>query len=139
LKRSATTTANVTVQHTLPSLLSVSLSHLDSEAEMRKFFGSKVIAASRSAVAGSSRRRPATQRSYLAHVQAGWSAPRMHEGLSISQLTREELTGKLIRHSWDPIEDEKWWRVEYSKKYKSATMSFMKTVASGGEFVYANC
>jgi hypothetical protein len=60
----------------------------------------------------------------------------MHEGLSISPLTQEEITEKFNRHSWDPIEDEKWWRVEYSKKYKSATMSFMRTVASGGKFVH---
>jgi len=49
-------------------------------------------------------------------------------------LTEEELQDKLKRQMWDGVDEEKWWTVEYSKKYKSMTMSFMRTVMSGGEW-----
>jgi hypothetical protein len=37
------------------------------------------------------------------------------------------------RQIWEPLDEEKWWRIEYSKKYRSVIMSFMKTLAGGGE------
>lgn len=65
--------------------------------------------------------------------QPTWWAAKQREGLSIRALSPEEVEEKLERHSWDAEEDEKWWTVEYSKKYKSMTMAFMRTVMSGGE------
>ncbi|KAJ7705831.1 transcriptional repressor TCF25-domain-containing protein [Mycena olivaceomarginata] len=97
----------------LASLLSVSLANLDSEAEMRKFFGARVIQANKSGTSGSARRQTAQR----------------------SNLTRParllELDDKLAHHAWDPARDEKWWTVEYTKKYKSVTLAFMKIVYSG--------
>jgi hypothetical protein len=123
--------------HSLATLLSVSLPHLDSEAEMRKFFGSKVVQANKttsSGPPGSSSRRPArTLRSHLTRPQASWWAAKQREGLSIRSLTEEELEAKLKRHVWDRVDEEKWWTVEYSKQYKSVTKAFMQTVMSGGE------
>ena len=57
----------------------------------------------------------------------------MREGLTISTLNNEESDNQMSRHSWTPIDQERWWRIEYSKKYKSVTASFMKAVAAGGE------
>ncbi|KAJ7775719.1 transcriptional repressor TCF25-domain-containing protein [Mycena maculata] len=114
----------------LASLLSVSLAHLDSEAEMRKFFGARVIQANKSGASGSSRRQT-TQRSNLTRPPAVWFQTAPREGLSLRALSDDELDTKLVRHSWDRTTDEKWWTVEYSKKYKSVTMAFMTIVYSG--------
>ncbi|KAJ7683568.1 transcriptional repressor TCF25-domain-containing protein [Mycena rosella] len=114
----------------LAALLSVSLSHLDSEAEMRKFFGARVIQANKAGAPGSSRRQTA-QRSNLTRPPAAWFQTVPREGLSLRPLSQEELDGKLARHSWDLTHDEKWWTVEYSKKYKSVTLAFMTIVYSG--------
>ncbi|KAF7331094.1 hypothetical protein MVEN_02449700 [Mycena venus] len=113
----------------LASLLSVSLANLDSEAEMRKFFGARVIQANKSG-AGSSRRQTA-QRSNLTRPPAAWFQTLPREGLSLRALSDEELNAKQASHAWDRSRDAKWWTVEYSKKYKSATLAFMTIVYSG--------
>ncbi|KAJ6615494.1 transcriptional repressor TCF25-domain-containing protein [Mycena sp. CBHHK59/15] len=113
----------------LASLLSVSLANLDSEAEMRKFFGARVIQANKSGGSGSTRRQTA-QRSNLTRPPALWFQTAPREGLSLRALSDAEIDAKLSRHSWDRT-DEKWWSVEYSKKYKSVTKSFMTIVLSG--------
>lgn len=120
----------------LASLLAVSLAHLDSEAEMRKFFGARVIQANKAGAPGSSRRQTA-QRSNLTRPPAVWFQTAPREGLSLRALSNEELDGKLARHSWDLTNEEKWWTVEYSKKYKSVTLAFMTIVYSGGACVFA--
>uniref|UniRef100_P9WEI3 Probable transcription factor claV n=1 Tax=Ampulloclitocybe clavipes TaxID=56467 RepID=CLAV_AMPCV len=105
------------------------------EAEMRKFFGAKVVQANKSTSAGasgsSSRRKPGVLRSNLTHPQPSWWAAKQREGLSIRVLTESETEAKMERQKWDTNEEEKWWTVEYSKKYKSMTMAFMQTVMSG--------
>jgi hypothetical protein len=115
----------------LASLLSVSLANLDSEAEMRKFFGARVIQANKSGTSGSARRQTA-QRSNLTRPPASWFQTAAREGLSLRALSDEELDDKLAHHAWDPARDEKWLTVEYTKKYKSVTLAFMKIVYSGG-------
>lgn len=123
----------------LSTLLSVSLPHLDSEAEMRKIFGSKVVQASKegSPAATTSRRKPVVNRSNLTRPQATWAPVGHREGLSIRTLTDEEVAGKLARHSWSPAgAEDKWWTIVYSKKYKSMTKAFMRTVQSGGESLH---
>ncbi|KAJ7235300.1 transcriptional repressor TCF25-domain-containing protein [Mycena haematopus] len=114
----------------LASLLSVSLPNLDSEAEMRKFFGARVIQANKASTPGSSRRQTA-QRSNMTRPPATWFQTAPREGLSLRALSDEELEVKLANHAWDRARDEKWWTVEYSKKYKSVTLAFMKIVYSG--------
>ncbi|KAK0455688.1 transcriptional repressor TCF25-domain-containing protein [Desarmillaria tabescens] len=114
----------------LASLLSVSLSHLDSEAEMRKFFGSKVVQASKADTPGatsSSRRQPTALRSHLTRPQPAWAQARTREGLSIRPLTDGELKHQAV----DFVPGEKWWTVGYSKKYKSMTKVFIQTVQAG--------
>ncbi|OCH87673.1 DUF654-domain-containing protein [Obba rivulosa] len=117
----------------LAVLLSVSLQHLDSEAEMRKFFGAKVVSAAKSSAAGSSspRRVATAQRSHLTNPQPTWFPAQMREGLSVRQYTEEEVGQMRTRHGWDPLLGEKIWTVEYSKKYRGVTLAFMQTVMSG--------
>ena len=81
----------------LISLLQVSLNHLDSEAEMRKFFGAKVISASKASSSSSNVRRPAvTAKSHLTRPQPTWWPASYRQGLSVRPLTDEEL---VERHS----------------------------------------
>ncbi|KAF8148865.1 transcriptional repressor TCF25-domain-containing protein [Crassisporium funariophilum] len=116
-------------KHSLADLLSVSLQHLDGDAEMRKFFGSRVVQANKTSES-SNRKRVPTVRSHLTRPQPTWWAAKGREGLSLRPLSDEEVDEKLKRHMWAPIQ-EKWWTVEYSKKYKSMTKAFMETVQSG--------
>jgi hypothetical protein len=121
---------------TFADLLSVSVQHLDSEAEMRKFFGAKVVQANRetSSAAGPSRRKAPAVRSQLTQPKPTWWSAKGREGLSIRALNEGELDAKLRRHGWQPMPQEKWWTVEYSKRYKSLTKVFMGTVYSGGAY-----
>lgn len=118
-------------RQSLADLLGVSLQHLDAEAEMRKFFGSRVVTATK-AESSTSRKKPQAVRSHLTRPQATWWAAKGREGLSLRALTDEEVDEKLDSHSWQPLQ-EKWWTVEYSKRYKSMTKAFMGTVYSGGK------
>ncbi|KAF8622426.1 hypothetical protein AX15_007010 [Amanita polypyramis BW_CC] len=120
----------------LAKFLSVSLAHLDSEAELRKFFGSKVVQASKTfgGPSSSSGRRQgvsAAVRSHLTKPKPTWWAAKQREGLSARTCTEEEVKEIMQRHGWDAVGEEKWWTVEYSKKYKSMTKAFMGTVMSG--------
>jgi hypothetical protein len=114
-------------------LLSVSYSHLNPDAEMRRFFGAKVIATSRNEAGPSSRarRQPITQRSNLTHPQPNWWPAKLREGLTLRPLTDEEATVKASFSPWGNNE-EKYWTAEYSRKYKGATREFLQTVLSGG-------
>lgn len=63
----------------------------------------------------------------------------MREGLTLRPSSQEEVKEKERRCGWGGgeagmrVEGEKWWSVEYSKRYKGVTLSFMRTVMSGGE------
>jgi hypothetical protein len=106
---------------------------------MRKFFGSKVVSAAKSSSSGSpgpsSRgRQVGAQKSHLTRPQPSWWAAKQREGLSIRAYNPEDVEEMLLRQGWEHVE-EKWWTVEYSKKYKGVTMSFMQAVMSGGESI----
>jgi len=115
-------------------LLSVSLSHLNPDAEMRRFFGGKVVTASRNEPGSSSgaRRQPTVQRSNLTRPRSDWWPAKLREGLTLRPLTDSEAAAKASLAPWDHNE-ERYWTVEYSKRYKGATFEFMQTVLSGGE------
>ena len=116
----------------LAALLSVSVQHLDSEAELRKFFGSKVISAAKGSSSSASTRQSVATRSNLTRPHASWWPAQFREGLSVRQLTDEEVEEGLRRHLRQPLHGEKVWTVEYSKKYRAVTFDFMRTVLSGG-------
>ena len=116
-------------------LLSVSLSHLNPDAEMRRFFGGKVIPTSRNESASSkARRQPTVQRSNLTRPRSDWWPAELREGLTLRPLTDDEAAAKASLAPWDDnVNGEKYWTVEYSKRYKGATLAFIQTVLSGGE------
>lgn len=101
---------------------------------MRRFFGGKVVTASRNEPGSSSRarRQPTVQRSNLTRPRSDWWPAKLREGLTLRPLTDSEAAAKTSNAPWDNNE-EKYWTVEYSKRYKGATFEFMQTVLSGGE------
>ncbi|KAF8128178.1 transcriptional repressor TCF25-domain-containing protein [Boletus edulis] len=117
----------------LSTLFSVSVSHLDAESELKKFFGSKAVSAAQAATSTSSPKRrrgvqPQTQRSQLARPQPSWGMMKPREGLSARPLTEEETTRKVNN---GPTGTGKWWTVEYTKRYKGVTKTFMQAVMTG--------
>ena len=115
------------------ALLSISPQHLDGELEMRKFFGSKVVASSKTAARANSKRVNAAHRSTLTNPKPNWWPVQLREGLSVRQLTPDEREDKVFRYGWSDRPEEVWWTVEYGKKYRAITMAFMQTVMSGGK------
>lgn len=119
------------------SLLSVSAQYLDSEGEMRKFFGSKVIAASKAEESSSSsthgRNQRVGARSILTRPQSAWWPASLRQGLSIRVLTEDEVGQMKGRHGFgEGISGEKVWTVEFSNKYRGASKTFIQMVMSGG-------
>lgn len=121
------------LQEECSRLLSASLSHLNPDAEMRKFFGAKVISASKNESGSSSgaRRQLTTQRSNLTRPRSNWWPAKLRDGLTLRLLTTDEVAAKDAVASWNNNE-ERYWTIEYSKRYKGATLTFMQTVLSGG-------
>ncbi|KAG0699771.1 transcriptional repressor TCF25-domain-containing protein [Suillus ampliporus] len=138
LQSVAASSSSITRNASLASLLSVSVSNLDAEAEMRKFFGAKAVIAAKSSETsssgGSKKRRGGaptqTQRSQLTRPHPTWSTIKQREGLSSRPLTDEEVQQKVADRN-SPAAGDKWWTVEYSKRYKGATKTFMQAVMSG--------
>ncbi|KIJ12883.1 hypothetical protein PAXINDRAFT_82129 [Paxillus involutus ATCC 200175] len=134
LQHVASSTTTDTRTTALSSLLSVSVSHLDAESELKKFFGSKAVSAAQSTTSTPSpykKRRgvqPQTQRSQLTRPQPSWGMIKQREGLSSRPLTEEEATRKVSK---GPAGSGKWWTVEYGKRYKGVTKTFMQAVMTG--------
>ncbi|KAH9887711.1 transcriptional repressor TCF25-domain-containing protein [Cubamyces lactineus] len=131
LATAAASTSSPAAARSLAALLAVSLQHLDSEAELRKFFGSKVVAAAKSGAPSGPARPSVMQRSNLTRPKPTWWPAQLREGLSVRPLTADELDAGLRRHGWQPLHGEKLWTIEYSKKYRAVTLQFMRTVMSG--------
>jgi hypothetical protein len=54
----------------------------------------------------------------------------------MSGLTTAQVQEKEVRNEWNVGGggvEERWWTVEYSKRYKSVTKTFMQAVMAGGE------
>jgi hypothetical protein len=121
----------VSGRQSLTDLLSVSLQFLDADAEMKRFFGSKVVLATKSGES-SRAKKPQGIRSHLTRPRPTWWAAQGREGLTLRSYTDEEVAKKLSRQGWTPYHQEKWWTVECSKKYKSTTRAFLSAVMAGG-------
>ncbi|KAG6906643.1 hypothetical protein DXG01_012818 [Tephrocybe rancida] len=130
-------TSRPLLPNALSALLATSLPHLDPAAEMRKFFGSKVVRTSTSTSGPSSlgarKRAGATQKSHLTRPQPTWWSASQREGLAIRALEQEEVNQKAARHGWSTLgtDGERWWTVDYSQRYKSMTKLFIQAVMSG--------
>jgi len=114
----------------LTDLLGVSLQFLDAEAEMKRFFGSKVVLATKAGESSRSK-KPQKVRSHLTRPQATWWPAQGRDGLLLHAYNESEVSEKLTRQKWLPMQ-EKWWTVEYSRKYKLTTREFMEVVVAGG-------
>lgn len=56
---------------------------------------------------------------------------KQREGLSSRPLTSNEVQQKVADRN-SPAAGDKWWTVEYSKRYKGVTKTFMQAVMTGG-------
>lgn len=104
---------------------------------MRKFFGSKVVAAEKASGSGptnaQARRQQASMRSSLTRPQAGWWPASQRQGLASRVLSEDELAERRNRHHWDSdTPGERVWTVDYSRKYRGLTKTFIQMVLSGG-------
>ncbi|KLO13821.1 DUF654-domain-containing protein [Schizopora paradoxa] len=116
------------------ALLAVSLPHLDSEAEMRRFFGAKVISSTKAQTKGPRGGRAVVQnlKSNLTKPQPTWWNAAQREGLTISSLTDEEVSAKEERSGLALTnKKDKWWTVQYSDRYRSVTKAFVSAVMIG--------
>ena len=114
-------TGNVATNSTLKtfcSLLEVEPKYLDADAEMRRYFGNKVI---NSAEGSKAQARAPTVRSMLTRPKKMWPPASMRDGLSLRQLAENEL----------PLQSqggEKWFTVEHSSGYRYDQGMFMQAV-----------
>lgn len=116
----------------LSTLLTISPNHLDSQAEMRRLFGARVVDSAETSTPNDvhARRRAAAlgkTKSTLTKPKPTWPPPKMRDGLTARVMSTEEV-GDLEEPG------ERWWTVEYSKRYRSVTKSFLRTVLSGGAY-----
>lgn len=99
---------------------------------MRRFFGSKVVLATKTSESSrGAPKKPQNVRSHLTRPQATWWPAQGRDGLSLHAYNESEVSEKLTRQKWSPMQ-EKWWTVEYSRKYKWMTREFMGVVMAGG-------
>ncbi|KDQ07759.1 hypothetical protein BOTBODRAFT_38551 [Botryobasidium botryosum FD-172 SS1] len=121
-----------TVAQTFKELLAVSPKYLDSQAELRRFFGHKVV----NSVAASSRKKPpsashrnASVRSVLTHIPDAGVQLRSSQGLSVKQL--DERTIRYKGYEAYAFLGEKWWTIEHDIQYKKMQMEFLGMVQVG--------
>ena len=62
----------------------------------------------------------------------------MREGLSCRPLSLDELSEKQRNSGSDQViqNGEKWFTVEYAKKYRAVTKAFLQAVMSGGDYTF---
>ncbi|KAG8855858.1 hypothetical protein FRB96_006680 [Tulasnella sp. 330] len=105
-------------------LLSVTPSYLDGDAELRRFFGSKVV---NSAKPPNSKRTQVSLRSQLTRPASTWQNLRTAQGLAMRALTDSELQ----RSTSVGMPGERWWTIEHSQSYKKTQLEFLSAVAAG--------
>ncbi|KAJ1308852.1 hypothetical protein OPQ81_004540 [Rhizoctonia solani] len=103
---------------TLFSLLGASLKDFDSEAEMRRFFGSKVVNSSKP-----SQRTPKILRSHLTRPTQQWGLAGAPHGLSMVPMDEYERRRKGYTR-----DGEQWWNIEHSIDYKRTQLKFLNCV-----------
>lgn len=113
------------------SLLVLQPKNLDPDAEMRRFFGSKVISAAESSSSPSPGGQPRAPlaRSVLCRPQSSWPPAGMRDGLAMRPLTAEEL-GKKTGAETNPMlmPGDKWFTIEHSPEYRWDQAQFIQVV-----------
>ncbi|KIM32756.1 hypothetical protein M408DRAFT_186122 [Serendipita vermifera MAFF 305830] len=120
---------------TMRSLLAIQPKHLDPDAEMRRFFGSKVISAaesSSSSTPGGQQPRAPLARSVLCRPQSSWPPAAMRDGLTMRPLTVDETKmkdgGEKAEKNWMRMPGDKWFTVEHSPEYRWDQLQFIQVV-----------
>ncbi|BEI81465.1 hypothetical protein CcaverHIS002_0206250 [Cutaneotrichosporon cavernicola] len=114
------------------SLLSIEPKNLDADAELRRFFGSKIIAAA--TPTGGNRRHAAALakvRYVLAKPKPTYPPPISLAGLNMRELSAEEVEDLYDRRGWlqaDP--GEKWYSFEHSPAWREIERQFLGAVQS---------
>ena len=119
-------------------LLSLQPKYLDPDAEMRRFFGSKVISAAESSSTsgpGGQQPRMPLARSVLCRPQAAWPPAGMRDGLTMRGLSAEETRpksggdkGERTERNWMSMPGDKWFTVEHSPAYQWDQAQFIQVV-----------
>ncbi|GMK54602.1 hypothetical protein CspeluHIS016_0111880 [Cutaneotrichosporon spelunceum] len=115
------------------SLLSVEPKNLDADAELRRFFGSKVIAAATTPTGGNRRHAAALAkvRYVLAKPKPTYPPPISLAGLSMRELGSEEVEDVYDRRGWLQTDTgEKWYSFEHSPAWREIERQFLGAVRS---------
>ncbi|KAF8318209.1 DUF654-domain-containing protein, partial [Clavulina sp. PMI_390] len=109
-------------------LLATSPKHLDGDAELRRFFGSKVvrIATNHLVSQPAKQRRAPVVRSQLTTPPPTWYMVRLSQGLTMRPSKETEVWRKIGAYPGD-----KWWTLEHSTSYKTVELLFLETVQMG--------
>ena len=123
---------------TMRSLLALQPKHLDPDAEMRRFFGSKVISAAESSSTsspGGQQPRAPLARSVLCRPQTSWPPAGMRDGLTMRSLSADETR---LHKGGDKVDStekglmsmpgDKWFTVEHSPEYRWDQAQFIQVV-----------
>lgn len=71
-------------------------------------------------------------KSNLTKPEDNWPPATAREGL-VARAYSESEAAKKVRRLGVNVKEEKWWTIEYSRKYRSVTKAFMQAVRAGGE------
>ncbi|CDZ98610.1 Uncharacterized conserved protein [Phaffia rhodozyma] len=120
----------------LRTLLTIDPKNLDPDLELRKFFGSKVIAApsgstpTRGGPGGGARRN--LIKTHLSKPRPNWPPPTSLLGLGMRELTDDEVQEKRARLGLSPKggKGEKWFTFEHGGMWKEAQRQFLGAIGS---------
>lgn len=115
------------------NLLAIDTRNLDPDAELRKFFGSKVIA---TAAPGSSKR--SLIKTHLSKPRPNWPKPSLL-GLGMRELTPEEVEEKRARDGRKSVEGaERFFTLVHGGEYREAQRQFLGAISSHGTSPLSN-
>ncbi|KLT44840.1 DUF654-domain-containing protein [Cutaneotrichosporon oleaginosum] len=114
------------------SLLSIDPKNLDADAELRRFFGSKVIAGA--TPTGSEKRYAATlskMRYLLAKPKRTYPPPISLAGLNMREMDEAAVNDVYDRRGWEQTDPgEKWYTFEHSPAWREIERQFLGAVRS---------
>ncbi|EIW69934.1 hypothetical protein TREMEDRAFT_38605 [Tremella mesenterica DSM 1558] len=116
----------------LRNLLSVDPKNLDADAELRRFFGSKVIASSAST--GNKHRGPSVSTKLkftLSKPKPQYPPATSLSGLGMREMTDDEVNDLYDRRDWgEPEDGGKWFTFEHSGAWREIERQFLGAVSS---------
>ncbi|WRT70652.1 uncharacterized protein IL334_007650 [Kwoniella shivajii] len=130
--RSAEASAEIRTSMAFRNLLSVDTKNLDADAELRRFFGSKVIASS--ATSGPNRHRPgpsAKLRYTISKPKPTYPPATSLAGLVMREMIENEVEEMYERRGKERLDKgEKWFTFEHTGPWREIERQFMGAVSS---------